>query len=243
MLPSFFPLFSNYIYQLCSDEESIKYTTTNVLQHFKDDGVIYLELRTTPRNIPHMEISKSDYVSIVLDCIDSFGKGSMSTYLILSIDRRSSVLEAMEVVDLAIKYQSRGVIAVDLCGDPSKGDISMYRESFLKAKNHGLKLTLHFAEIPDSSPKELETLLSFEPERIGHVIHTSNSLKREIIARKLGLELCLSCNVHAKLTSGGFGNHHFGYWRDTGCPVILCVGFSSVESSIILIGLSYRQMM
>lgn len=167
----------------------------------------------------------------------------MSTYLILSIDRRSSALEAMEVVDLAIEYKSRGVIAVDLCGDPSKGDISMYREAFLKARNHGLKLTLHFAEIPDSPPKELETLLSFEPERIGHVIHTSDSLKREIIARRLGLELCLSCNVHAKLTSGGFRNHHFGFWRDTGCPVILCVGVSSIYSIIMLIGLSYRQMM
>lgn len=148
----------------------------------------------------------------------------MSTYLILSVDRRNSIIEALEVVDLAIKYQSRGVVGVDLCGDPLKGDVSMYREAFSKAKHHGLKLTLHFAEVPESSThEELEMLLSFKPERIGHVIHTSELMKREIISRKLGLELCLSCNVHAKLISGGFADHHFGYWRDKGCPLILCV--------------------
>ncbi|MCJ1466237.1 hypothetical protein MMC07_004856 [Pseudocyphellaria aurata] len=129
----------------------------------------------------------------------------------------------MEAVDLAIKYQSRGVVAVDLYGDPSHGEVSLFRAAFAKAKHHGLKLTLHFAEVPSSSvEEELMTLLSYKPERLGHVIHVPESIKEEIAARKLGLELCLSCNVHAKLISGGFADHHFGYWRDKCCPLILC---------------------
>lgn len=220
---SFFPLFSNYIYQLCNDMESIKFSTTSVLQDFRDDGVIYLELRTTPREIPSRDITKDDYVSSVLDCIKDFGKDKMSTYLILSVDRRNTEIEAMEVVDLAVKYQSRGVVAVDLCGDPSQGRVSLFRAAFAKAKHHGLKLTLHFAEVPSSSvEEELMTLLSYKPERIGHVIHVSELIRKEIVARKLGLELCLSCNVHARLIPGGFSDHHFGYWRDSCCPLILC---------------------
>lgn len=140
------------------------------------------------------------------------------------MERKNTDTEAMEVVNLAIKYQSRGVVAVDLCGDPSQVDVSLFRAVFVKAKHHGLKLTLHFAEVPSSSvEEELMTLLSYEPERIGHVIHVSESIKKEIAARKLGLELCLSCNVHAKLIPGGFSDHHFGYWRDKCCPLILCV--------------------
>lgn len=204
--------------------ESLKFSTTSVLEDFKDDGVVYLELRTTPREIPSGGISKDDYVSAVLDCIEDFGKDTMSTNLILSVDRKNSEIEAMEVVHLAIKYQSRGVVAVDLCGDPSQGDVSLFRAAFAKAKHYGLKLTLHFAEVPSSSfEEELMTLLSYEPERIGHVIHVSESIKKEIATRKLGLELCLSCNVHAKLISGGFSDHHFGYWKDKHCPIILCV--------------------
>jgi adenosine deaminase len=221
---SFFPLFSSYIYRLCNDIESIKYTTLNVLKDFENDGVVYLELRTTPRHISSQGISKRAYVETVLSCIHEFKSATMKTYLILSVDRRNTAMEAREVVDLAIEYRDQGIIGVDLCGDPNKGDVSIYKDAFAKAKEHGLGLTLHFAETPASATdQELDTLLSYNPDRIGHVIHVPNDVKEEIAKRKLGLELCLSCNILAKMTSGGFPDHHFGYWRNKGCPISLCV--------------------
>lgn len=220
---TFFPLFSKYIYELCSTPASIAYSTNAVLHDFKGDGVVYLELRTTPRSSSSM--SKDDYIAIILSCIDNYpGRNSMTTYLILSIDRRNSPAEAIEAVDLAIKYRSRGVVGVDLCGDPSKGDVAIFEEAFQKAKLHELKISLHFAEIPASSSLlELSTLLSFHPDRLGHVIHVPNQIKNQIKDRKLGLELCVSCNVQAKLTEGGVRDHHCMSWIETGCPVILCV--------------------
>ena len=154
----------------------------------------------------------------------------MSTRLILSTDRSNTFAEALQVVDLAIKHQARGIVGIDLCGNPTKGDISIYRPAFAKAKQHGLKLTLHFAEVPASSTaEELETLLSYDPDRLGHVINVPENIKKEIVARKLALELCLTCNVNAKLISGGFAAHHFGYWRGTACPIILCVCLSGCQ--------------
>ena len=148
----------------------------------------------------------------------------MNTNLILSIDRKDTADQAMQTVDLAIKHKSRGVVGIDLCGNPLKGDVSIYRAAFSKAKAHDLKLTLHFAEVPASSSEtELKTLLSFEPERLGHVINVPENIRAEIIKRKLGLELCLTCNVNAKLISGGFSDHHFRYWKDKGCPLVICV--------------------
>jgi adenosine deaminase len=206
-----------------------------VLHDFKNDGVVYLELRTTPRAIPSSGITKGDYVSIILDCIAKFGRDPMSTYMILSVDRRNSEAEAMEVVDLAIKHQPDGVVGLDLCGDPSRGDISIYRDAFMKAKHHGLKLTLHFAEVPlSSTEKELRTLLSYQPERIGHAIHIHEAIANEIVAQQISLELCISCNVHAKLTTGGFANHHFGFWRNQGCPLILCVSNIVIKTDLSL---------
>jgi adenosine deaminase len=226
-LETFFPLFSRYIYALCNDAASITYSTNSVLQAFQDDGVVYLELRTTPRAIPSADITKDDYVQLVLSCISSFKSSTMKTKLILSVDRSNSAEEAMDVVKMALKYRSRGVVGVDLCGNPAKGDVSIYREAFKKAKEEGLKITLHFAEAPQSSTDtELRTLLSYEPGRIGHVINVPDEIKEIIIARKIGLELCLSCNVHARMITGSFGDHHFGYWRGKGCPVVLCVSHS-----------------
>ncbi|MCJ1286255.1 hypothetical protein MMC26_005600 [Xylographa opegraphella] len=129
----------------------------------------------------------------------------------------------MQTVDLAIKHKSRGIVGIDLCGNPLKGDVSIYKSAFSKAKAHDLKLTLHFAEVPASSSEfELKTLLSYEPERLGHVINVPEDIKDEIKKRKLGLELCLTCNVNARLISGGFTDHHFRYWRDKGCPLVIC---------------------
>jgi adenosine deaminase len=199
-----------------------------VLRDFRDDGVRYLELRTTPRENIENGITKEVYVSAVLDCINDFGRDEMSTYLILSVDRRNTAEQAMETVDLAIRHKGRGIVGVDLCGNPAKGDVSIFRAAFAKAKANGLKVTLHFAEIPESSTiEELQTLLSYHPDRLGHVINVPARIKEKIRELGLGLELCLSCNVHAKLTQGGFADHHFAEWKDSTCPISLCVRTSS----------------
>jgi adenosine deaminase len=155
----------------------------------------------------------------------------MKTNLILSIDRRNDLPTALSVVDLALKYRSQGVVGIDLCGDPAVGDISIFQPAFEKAKSLGLKITIHFAEAPQSStPKELWKLLEYEPDRIGHVINVPDDVKEEIVRRNLGLELCLSCNVHAKMIAGTFGDHHFGWWRGTGAPIALSVSGLSCNS-------------
>ena len=246
---TFFPLFSKYIYKLVNDTNSVRRSTFSVLQDFMEDGVCYLELRTTPRSSETM--TKDAYVYVVLDTIDSFPRGSysrpkdeedkMAVYLILSIDRKMTAEEALNVVNLAIRYKTRtvfnryksrkkrGVVGIDLCGNPSiPCDVSKFREAFAKAKANGLKVSLHFAEVPTSSSgEELETLLSFNPDRLGHMIHVNDEFREDIKKRKLALELCLSCNVHAKLITGGFEGHHFKEWwreKDRG-PIALSVGF------------------
>lgn len=225
----FFPLFDTYIYNLIDTVSAIRQSTLDVLQSFYNDGVRYLELRTTPRAIPSANISKEDYIAAVLDCIDEFSESGghhMSVYLILSFDRVKLPRDAMHTVHLALKFgdEGRPVVGVDLCGNPARGDISEFSTAFAIAKDAGLQITLHFAEIPASSKEEeLDTLLLYEPDRLGHVIHVPPRIMEEIAERRLGLELCLSCNVLGQLTEGGFAKHHFGQWRETDCPIALGV--------------------
>ena len=220
---TFFPLFSSYIYSLISTPETIIFSTNSVLLNFWADGVVYLELRTTPRS--SSIVSKENYVRLVLDSIETFEhRNEMPTYLILSIDRRNTASQAIEVVDLALKFRTRGVVGVDLCGDPSKGDVAIFTPAFTKAKEEGLKITVHFAEIPSSSrEEELQTLLDWRPDRLGHVICVREEIKREIQRRRLAVEFCITCNVHAGLTDGGVIGHHFGSWTKGESSVILCV--------------------
>jgi adenosine deaminase len=177
--------------------------------------------------MPAVRVTKDDYVKTVLDAISEHNddaSNTMRAFLILSVDRRNTPVEAEEAVDLAIKYQSSGVVGVDLCGDPAKGDVRIFANAFARAKAHGLKLTLHFAETEASgSDIELSTLLSWKPDRLGHVIHVKEAFQKSIEEQNIGVELCLSCNVHAKMITGTYGDHHFGMWRHSSVPVALSV--------------------
>lgn len=226
-LTTFFPLFSSYIYHLINDAESLDYSTRSVIKDFARDGVVYVELRTTPRAMPKAGLDKAGYVSAVLRAIDAAQQEEPTLHarLILSIDRRNSREEAHEVVALAKRFRDQGVVAIDLCGDPTKGDVSLFTPAIEEAKAAGLKVTIHFAEAEASaSDAELSTIMSWTPDRLGHVIHVPEAVKQQIAARTgIGLELCLSCNVHAKMIVGSFEAHHFGeWWRVQGPIVVPC---------------------
>ncbi|KAI0432230.1 Metallo-dependent hydrolase [Xylaria sp. FL1042] len=224
-LEFFFPLFSSYIYRLVDDADSLNYSTMSVIEDFANDGVVYLELRTTPRSFHKEGLDKSAYVKHVLEAIDAAQRRfpSIQVRLILSIDRRNSIVEANEVVALATHFSSCGVVAVDLCGDPAKGDVSLFTPAFDAARSQGLKITIHFAEAECSaSDDELETILRWMPDRLGHVIHVPDHVKKQIVERKgIGLELCLSCNVQLQMVVGNFDAHHFGQWWRVDGPVVV----------------------
>jgi adenosine deaminase len=158
----------------------------------------------------------------------------MKTCLILSVDRRHGLEDAQEIVDLAIKYQAKDVVGVDLCGDPAKGPLDHLTPAFIRAKDARLNLTLHFAEAPVSATDdELALLLSWNPDRLGHVINVNDSFKQQIVQRNIGVELCLSCNVHAKMITGSYSDHHFGWWKDSGVGLALsvCIAFKQLVLS------------
>lgn len=226
-LKTFFPLFSSYIYQLVDDADSLRSSTISVIEDFAKDGVVYLELRTTPRGFPNQALDKVAYVGHVLAALEVAQQRfpSIQVRLILSIDRRNTLAEANDVVELALRFKDQGVVAIDLCGDPTKGDVSLFTPAFEAARAGGLKTTIHFAEAAcSSSETELETILRWMPDRLGHVIHVPDHVKKQIAARPgIGLELCLSCNVQAKMIVGSFDAHHFReWWRVEGPVVVPC---------------------
>ncbi|KAG6037494.1 hypothetical protein E4U41_005073 [Claviceps citrina] len=218
---------TRYIYNILTDEESIRYATRSVLEDFLADGVVYLELRTTPRATG--DISADRYIQILLDTIRDFEQSCprMHTRLILSVDRRHSLATAESILSLATRLRTEegpGVVGIDLCGDPTArtgGEVSIFTPVFKQAARNGLGITVHFAEAEASaSHDELRTLLSWRPGRLGHVIWEDEGAKKEIAQRGLCLELCVTCNVQAGLICGGFQDHHFKHWIGIDGPKI-----------------------
>ncbi|KAI5457715.1 hypothetical protein BGZ63DRAFT_407780 [Mariannaea sp. PMI_226] len=223
-LETFFPLFTSYIYNLLTDEESVRYSTISVLTDFLNDGVAYLELRTTPRETS--QLTAEAYIATLLSTISAFEAEhpQLHTRLILSVDRRHTPEKAASVLALALKHRDDGVVGLDLCGDPKarpNGEIAIFTPVFEEARRQGLSITVHFAEAPlNGCKEEVDVLLSWQPSRLGHVIWEGEEAKRDIIERGLGLELCLSCNVQGEMIVGSFEDHHFKEWKDIQGPKI-----------------------
>lgn len=228
---TFFPLFDKYIYNLCNDLESVRYAMKKVILDFEADGVRYVELRTTPRACAATGMTKESYVSLVNEIAKEWNErrqNNIEVYIILSIDRSMTAEQAMQVVELATKYQYRNetdegqVVGVDMCGNPCKGNVEIFTPALKRAKQSGLGITVHFAEVPQSaSDHELSTILGWYPDRLGHCIHVSSKFKEIIMVQCIGLEMCLSCNVLARLKSDSFANHHLREWLQRECPIAL----------------------
>ncbi|KAG6051330.1 hypothetical protein E4U39_001317 [Claviceps sp. Clav50 group G5] len=192
-------MISSFLGDLLTDTESIQYALRKILADFFSDNVVYLELRVKPRQM--RDLSAEEYMQIFLDTIKDFEIHfpAMHTQLVLCVNRNHSLAVAKAVVSLATRLRADegpGVVGIDFCGDPTVqiyGEFSMFTPAFEQAAENGLGITVSFAEaIAADSRRELDTLLSWNPGRVAHVIWEDEEAKQEIIKRSLCVELCSS---------------------------------------------------
>ncbi|KAI9321247.1 hypothetical protein BX666DRAFT_2071731 [Dichotomocladium elegans] len=220
-IDDFFALFK-FIYQLTDDEEAARITTRNVIEEFASDNVKYLELRTTPRKNDETGMTKESYLRAVLSVINE-PRSDIIVKLIVSIDRRNTLEEAYEAVDLASRFRDQNVVGIDLCGDVTKGSFLALRPAFEKAKSLGFKTTLHFNEIVENM-SESHILLGFGPDRLGHATFLDDYCRKEIYAKNIPIEICMTSNVLSK-TVPTYEDHHVKDLLKDNHAFVICVMF------------------
>jgi len=146
-IEDFFVLFPA-IYAITSTPDALERATRAVLSAFLDGDkpqCTYLELRTTPRQTDAMD--RELYVRTVLSAMNHYGPDKVG--LIVSIDRRMGDDVLSECLGIARKLKAEGelVVGLDLCGDPTAGNMSEFAPYFSQAKDVGLGVTLHIAEV------------------------------------------------------------------------------------------------
>ncbi|KAM9376573.1 N6-Methyl-AMP deaminase isoform 2-T2 [Pholidichthys leucotaenia] len=219
------------IHKLVDTEEDILMVATDVIKEFAADGVKYLELRSTPREEKGTGLTKRSYVETVIKAIQQCKNEGVDidVRFLVAIDRRNGTEVAMETVKLAEDFMlsSDGlVVGVDLSGDPTVGHGKYLLPSLQRARNCGLKLSLHLSEV-SSQLEESELLLDLPPDRIGHgtFLHPeaggSQSLVDKVVKNNIPIEVCLTSNVKGQ-TTPCYSKHHFNYWYQLGHPVVIC---------------------
>uniref|UniRef100_A0A1A8GST2 Adenosine deaminase-like n=2 Tax=Nothobranchius korthausae TaxID=1143690 RepID=A0A1A8GST2_9TELE len=219
------------IHKLVDSEEDVLMVATDVIKEFSADGVKYLELRSTPREEKATGLTKKSYVETVIKAIQQCKNEGVDidVRFLVAIDRRNGTEVAMETVELAEEFMlSSGglVVGIDLSGDPTVGHGRHLLPALERAKNSGLKLSLHLSEVP-SQLEESDLLLNLPPDRIGHgtFLHPemggSQHLVDKMRKNNIPLELCLTSNVKGQ-TIPCYSKHHFRHWYQMGHPVVLC---------------------
>lgn len=101
------------------------------------------------------------------------------------------------IVEKAIKYSRRGVVGIDVAGPAdSNFKFADYKELFQKAKDAGLKVTVHAGEV-DEANDMWEAIESIKPLRIGHGIKAAQdkSLMEKLREKNIVLEVCPLSNL------------------------------------------------
>ncbi|KAA1468355.1 Metallo-dependent hydrolase [Dentipellis sp. KUC8613] len=221
----FFGLFPA-IYALMETPDALRRAAQAVLRLFLEEGeggavpqVAYLELRSTPKETPHM--SRRAYLETVLDEVERYPAEKAA--LIVSLDRRMDGAVAEEIIAVCaqLKAEGRRVVGVDLCGDPMAGNMAEFKSYFAKAREAGLGVTLHIAETDKNPSEETLELLACRPQRLGHATFLDAAAKAVVHSYEPCIELCLTSNLLCK-TVKTLEDHHIQYYLKHGHPIAIC---------------------
>jgi len=232
-----FRMFS-IIHSITDNPEAVRLAAKEVIQDFYDDGVKYLELRTTPRLVEG-RMTKVSYCEAVLEeILSAREKGlKITVKLLLAVDRRNldSLLGNIELFKQLkkVKRYSDLIVGMDISGDPRVGDIRTILDKLQEIRNDGVKLAVHLAEIPNIA--ETAAFLSFKPDRIGHgtCIHPSlggnEQIWEQLMKSGCPVEVCLTSNVICQTVSE-YKHHQAGLYHRNDVPIVLCTDDKGVFS-------------
>ncbi|XP_078447735.1 adenosine/AMP deaminase family protein [Wolffia australiana] len=237
---------------IATDHDTVTRITKEVVEDFASENVVYLELRTTPKNNESKGMTKRSYMKAVLDGLNAvdavelvsspFGKQCLKTAkfskdqdrknicvrLILSIDRRETTAAAMETVDLAIELRDLGVVGIDLSGNPLVGNWSTFLPALTYARENGLPVTIHCGEVHNK--EEVNAILDFCPDRIGHACFLDEEDWSRLRSPQIPIEICLTSN-HKTNCVPSIKDHHFVDLYSINHPMILCTDDPGLFSS------------
>lgn len=124
--------------------------------------------------------------------------------VILMMDRMHTLTQNQVILRKAIKYQSQGIIGLDVAG-PEQKQFSMKEHAplFAQAREAGLGITVHTGEVGKMSEMEF-VVNEIKPDRIGHGIIAAKNpkLMKKLVENNITLEICPTSNIKNSTVSG-----------------------------------------
>jgi aminodeoxyfutalosine deaminase len=115
--------------------------------------------------------------------------------------RQFGAEKAQSVLDLAIQFRDRNVVAFGIGGDERAGPPEWFAGVYSRAAEHGLHLTAHAGE--NAGPDSIWGALNLKAERIGHGLTAGQDaeLIEELAGRQVPIEICVTSNLRTGVCS------------------------------------------
>lgn len=170
--------------------------------------------RLKSQNVLHAEVTvsagvclwrKQDFAAIFEGLERGRQRGErdfgISLLWIFDAIRQFGAEKAQRVLDLAIQFRDRNVVAFGIGGDEIKGPPELFAAVFARAADHGLHLTAHAGET--AGPESIWGALNLKAERIGHGLTAEQDpeLMDELARRQIPIEICVTSNLRTACCS------------------------------------------
>ena len=174
-------------------KDNLRRVASDLVDYLEKENIIYAEVRFAPMFHVKNGLSYEEVVEAVLEGLNN--NSNVKTNLILCMMRGMNRIDNIKTIEVADKFLSKGVCAIDLAGAEDKYPLEDYLELFDIVKEKGIPFTIHAGE--NGSYEEVEKAVSIGAKRIGHGIHAIDNVDTLNMLRDNGilLEICPTSNV------------------------------------------------
>lgn len=186
------------------EESALERAAFELVEDLAKEGVDYAEIRFAPQ----LSLSHGLTQDQVTEAAIRGVKKGMAQYpgiragLILCCMRGDKNEDLnLQTVETARKYLGDVVCAVDIAGAEGLYGTELFQKVFDRVNEYQIPMTIHAGEA--AGPDSMRTALSYGTKRIGHGVAAiqDEALIRELIEKKITLEICVTSNYQTKVVN------------------------------------------
>jgi adenosine deaminase len=181
------------------DYDAVRRIVRENLEDAVADGIDYIELRFSPRFMAEYHgLDVHGVAEAACDALEEArGKIPVRAKLIGIISRHYGAEAGWLELEAAVRCRDRGIVALDLAGDEANFPGDLFVDHFRKAREEGLRITVHAGEAAGADSVR-QAVLELGAERIGHGVRSvEDPAVVDLVAeRGIHLEVCPTSNIH-----------------------------------------------
>ena len=193
----------DYPCSLLQTEAAITKSINNLLHEFREQGIIYTEVRFAPQYSMFKGLTMPQVVEAAINGLDD---SIVPCRLILSCirgkDKKIHDLN-MQTIEMVAKYMGQGVVSSDLAGPEDIFPTSDFEDVFAYARQLGVPFVLHAGEANGvmTGVDSVRMAIDFGARRIEHGILATKDpeMVKELAERNVPLTICPSSNLCTEL--------------------------------------------